>query len=237
VSHKNELLARLPPAALEAILPHFSIVPIEVGDEIAEPHEAVHRVYFPHSGVLSCVVDLAGGGAIETGMVGKDGAFGGAQALDSKISLNRVSAQLSGEASIIDPRKLCELALAYPSIREALLKYEQLFLAQVQQSVACNAVHSVRQRMARRLLRLHALGGPDLQLTQEFLAQMMGVRRPSVTQVAKEFQASGLITYRRGHISIKNIAKLREWACECEDDLKRHYDWLYGADVETKSSW
>jgi CRP-like cAMP-binding protein len=227
VSHQNELLSRLSPAALEAVLPHLSIMPIELGDEIAEPHEVVHRVLFPHSGMLSCVVDLAGGGAVETGMIGRDGAFGGTQALDGKISLNRVTAQLSGEASAIDPRKLAELALTFPIIREVLLKYEQLFLAQVQQTAACNAVHSVRQRLARWLLRMHTLVGPDLQLTQEFLAQMMGVRRPSVSDVAKEFQAAGLISYRRGHITIKDIRKVQEWACECETDLRLHYDRLF----------
>jgi CRP-like cAMP-binding protein len=159
--------------------------------------------------------------------VGRDGEFGGLQALDDKTSLNRVMVQVRGEASVIDPRRLSDLALEHPSIRGALLKYEQYFLAQVQQTAACNAVHSVRQRLARWLIRMHHLVGPDLQLTQEFLAQMMGVRRPTVTDVARELQAAGLIDYKRGHITIVNIRKVHDWACECEDDLKSHHQLLF----------
>src|SRR3954467_2307356 len=205
MSHPNFVLSLLPPATLGVLLPHLSVIPLDFGESIAETHEKVHRVYFPHSGILSCVVDLAGGGGVETGMVGRDGEFGGLQALDNKTSLNRVMVQIRGEASVIDPKRLCDLALEYPTIRGALLKYEQYFLAQVQQTAACNAVHSVRQRLARWLLRMHKLVGPDLHLTQEFLAQMMGVRRPTVTDVARELQAAGLIDYKRGHIIILNI--------------------------------
>jgi hypothetical protein len=107
------------------------------------------------------------------------------------------------------------------------MSYEQFFLAQVQQTAACNGLHSVRQKLGRWLLRMHGLAGPELALTQEFLAQMMGVRRTSVTDVAKELQTAGLISYRRGHILIQDLNRLSEWACGCEADLAEHHRRLF----------
>jgi CRP-like cAMP-binding protein len=104
-----------------------------------------------------------------------------------------------------------------------LIKYEQFFLAQVQQTAACNAVHNVRSRTCKWLLRMHDLVGSKLPLTQEFLAQMMGVRRTSVTQVAKELQQSGMITYSRGRIRIVDLDLVRQSACECNEDIRSHY--------------
>jgi DNA-binding FadR family transcriptional regulator len=104
-----------------------------------------------------------------------------------------------------------------------LVKYEQFFLSQVQQTAACNAVHSIQPRICKWLLRMHDLAGPDLLLTQEFLAQMMGVRRTSVTDVAGDLQKAGMITYRRGHIHIVDLEQVRAWACECDGDIRSHY--------------
>lgn len=227
VSHPNFVVASFSTEARARLLPHLAVIRLESGDVLAETHERIRRVYFPHSGILSCVVDLLGGGAIETGMIGRDGVFGGSQALNSNISLNRVMVQVNGEASVIDPDKLRGLALELPEIREALVQHEQFFLAQVQQTAACNAAHKVRQRLARWLIRMHELSGPNLELTQEFLAQMMGVSRPSVTDVARELQAAGLISYRRGHIQILDINKVTEWACECEQDMAEHRRQLF----------
>jgi CRP-like cAMP-binding protein len=180
-------------------------------------------VYFPHSGIISCVVELIGGGAIETGMIGNDGAFGASQALDDKVSLNHVVIQIPGSASVIDSDRIREAADELPAFRGLLLKYEQFFLAQVQQTAACNAVHNVQQRTCKWLLRMHDLAGTDLPLTQEFLAQMMGVRRTSVTDVAGELQKAGMISYSRGRIHIRDLEQIRQWACECEPDIRSHY--------------
>lgn len=117
---------------------------------------------------------------------------------------------------------------AIPELRALLIKYEQFFLAQVQQTAACNAMHNIHMRTCRWLLRMHDLAGVDLPLTQEFLAQMMGVRRTSVTEVAGELQKAGLITYSRGHVHIDAIERIREQACECHETLQLHYERLFG---------
>jgi CRP-like cAMP-binding protein len=220
---QNFLLNRLEPAVLAQILPHLAIVDLQHGHVLAETHQRVERVYFPHSGIISCVVELLGGGAIETGMIGNDGEFGATQALDHKVSLNHVVIQIAGVASVISSDRIREIANELPSFRGLLVKYEQFFLAQVQQTAACNAVHDVQARTCKWLLRMHDLAGVDLPLTQEFLAQMMGVRRTSVTQVAGHLQKAGMITYSRGRIHIVDLDQVRAWACECDEDVRSHY--------------
>ena len=113
-----------------------------------------------------------------------------------------------------------------------LIKYDQFFLAQVQQHVACNAVHTVQARTCKWLLRMHELVGPDLLLTQEFLAQMMGVTRTSVTTVAGELQKAGMITYSRGRLHIVDIAQIQKWACECDEDIRSHYRRIFSSNEE-----
>jgi CRP-like cAMP-binding protein len=219
----NFLLARLDPDLLERLSPHLTVSELQHTDVLAETHQRIEKVYFPHTGIISCVVELVGGGAIETGMIGNDGAFGGAQALDDKVSLNHVVVQVAGIASVITSDLIREVADDLPVFRGLLIKYEQFFLAQVQQTAACNAVHNVRSRTCKWLLRMHDLVGSELPLTQEFLAQMMGVRRTSVTQVAKELQQSGMITYSRGRIRIVDLDLVRQSACECNEDIRSHY--------------
>lgn len=102
------------------------------------------------------------------------------------------------------------------NLRETVLQYELFFLAQVQQTAACNAAHDVNARACKWLLRMQHLAGDDLLLTQEFLAQMMGVRRTSVTDVAQELQKLGMISYSRGHIHIRDLAQIQQRACECD---------------------
>ncbi|WP_398467816.1 Crp/Fnr family transcriptional regulator [Tardiphaga sp.] len=227
MSHPNFILAGLSETTLAAVRKQLAVVKLEQGQLVAETHQQIRRVYFPHSGMLSVVVDLVGGGGIEAGVIGKDGVFGALQALDTQISLNRVVVQVPGESSVIEPKALSRLALELPDLREPLIRYELFLHAQVQQAAACNATHKVRSRLARWLLRVQAICGDELHLTQEFLAQMIGVRRPSVNDVAKELAGAGIISYRRGQIQILDTEKLREWACECEDDLRDHYQHLF----------
>jgi CRP-like cAMP-binding protein len=185
--HKHDfLLNRLAPDALARLAPNLSVVDLEQHEVLAETHQRIQKVYFPHTGIISCAVELVGGGAIETGMIGKDGEFGASQALDDKVSLNHVVIQVPGTASVIDSDRIKEMANELPAFRGLLVKYEQFFLSQVQQTAACNAVHTVQARTCKRLLRMHELAGSDLPLKQDFLAQMMGVRRTSVTEVAGE---------------------------------------------------
>ena len=220
---KNFLLNRLDADVLDRLSRDLSVIQLPHGQVLAETHERVEKVYFPHGGIISCVVETIGGGAIETGMIGNDGAFGSSQALDDKVSLNHVVMQVSGAASVISSDHIRKAADELPILRGLLVKYEQFFLAQVQQTAACNALHTVQARTCKWLLRMQALAGDDLPLTQEFLSQMMGVRRTSVTQVAGQLQKAGMITYKRGHIQIRNLNQIREWACECDADVRWHY--------------
>jgi CRP-like cAMP-binding protein len=220
---ENFLLNLLEPAVLDQIAPHLSVVDLHRDQVLAETHQRIEKVYFPHSGIISCVVELVDGGAIATGMSGRDGNFGASQALDDRVSLTHVVTQVEGKASLMSSEHLREQAQALPTFRAALIKYDQFFLAQVQQNVACNAVHNIQARACKWLLRMHELAGADLPLTQEFLANMMGVRRTSVTPVAGELQKAGMISYSRGRLRIINLEQIRQRACECDEDVRSHY--------------
>ena len=163
-------------------------------------------------------------------MVGRDSLVGASIALDGGVSLNRGLVQVAGTASILDAeilRGVAEKSLA--PFRHPLIRHEQLLFAQAQQSAACNASHSVEARMARWLLRTRDLTASDkLDLTQEFLAQMLGVRRTSVSLVANTLQNAGLIHYRRGHVEIKDLDALQDIACECYGTVRLHSDRLLG---------
>ena len=141
--HPNRILASLSPAAFEAVKPHLSLVDLKQGAVLAETRSLVERVYFPHSGIISLVVELKDGDMLETAMVGKDGALGGASALDGKISLNKAIVQAPGVASIMKVERLRDLALAHEDFRSRLIRHEQVLFASAQQSAACNASHLV----------------------------------------------------------------------------------------------
>jgi CRP-like cAMP-binding protein len=233
--HKNLLLNLLEPEFLARIVPHFNVVELGHLDVLAETHERIEKVYFPHSGIISCVVELAGGGAIETGLIGNDGEFGASQALGDKVSLNHVVTQVGGMASVIASDRIREVADEVPAFRGLLVRYEQFFLSQVQQTAACNAVHAIQARTCKWLLRMHDLVEVDLPVTQEFLAQMMGVRRTSVTDVARDLQNAGMITYRRGRIHIVNLEQIRQWTCECDENVRSHYRRMFQSDEASES--
>jgi CRP-like cAMP-binding protein len=232
---KNVLLSLLPAEEQLRLFPHLRTVDMNLGDVLAEPHERVELVHFPYGGIISFVVELKSGFAMETGMVGRDGLFGGSQALDGKLSLNKVVVQVAGVAAAISSDKLHELAANSRALTGLLVKHEQFFLAQVQQSVACNGAHAVEQRMCRWILRMHDLVGSDLPLTQEFLAQMIGVARSSVSAVAATLQKAGLISYSRGHIHIDDLAGVRNAACECHDAVLWHHEAVFGPYVSVSA--
>src|SRR5215207_5688982 len=201
MSHSNNRnLSRAKPVDFAERRPELRVVALKQGMVIAESRSRVSQVYFPHAGMLSCVVELENGWSIESGMIGKDGVFGAAQALDDKLSLHKVVVQVPGMASVVSAGHLKAVAQSSPDFLSLLIKYEQFFLGQVQQTTACNAIHAVEQRMCKWLMRMYDLVGTELPLTQEFLGQMMGVQRTSVTTVASQLQKEGLIFYRRGKI-------------------------------------
>ena len=223
----NRLLASLPADAFSAISPHLKIVELKFGEVVAEAGSPIRQVYFPYSGVISLVVELDVGAMIETAMVGRDGVLNAASALDGKVSLNKGIVQSAGSAGTIEVNRFRRLANEFEPFRSLLIRHEQVLFAQSQQSAACNASHSVEARMCRWLLYMRDLAGSDdLMLTQEFLAQMLSVRRPSVSIVASPLQKAGLIKYSRGRMRLLDVKGLQKRACECYGTVKAHYQRL-----------
>ena len=223
----NRLLASLPANAFSAISPHLKIVELKFGEVVAEAGSPIRQVYFPYSGVISLVVELDVGAMVETAMVGRDGVLNAAPALDGKVSLNKGIVQSAGSAGTIEVNRFRRLANEFEPFRSLLIRHEQVLFAQSQQSAACNASHSVEARMCRWLLFMRDLAGnDDLMLTQEFLAQMLSVRRPSVSIVASPLQKAGLIKYSRGRVRLLDVKGLEKRACECYGTVKAHYERL-----------
>jgi len=220
----NLLLASLSPQIFNELKPHFSLVEYKHGQILGEPGEPVTTVHFPHTGIISLVVVLTTGETIETAMIGRDGALHAAPALDGKVSLNTAIIQLPGHGSSIPAQRLSEAADEFRDLRALLIRHEQALFAQAQQSGACNATHLVEARLCRWLLRCRDLAGSnELLITQEYMAQMLGVTRSSVSIVANTLQKAGLISYRRGRVRIDNTAGLKEASCECYHSVRGHY--------------
>ena len=225
----NRLLASLSPEIFAAVTPHLKTVELKFGEVLAETGGPIRQVYFPYSGVISLVVEMDIGMMIETAMVGNDGAANAAAALDGKVSLNKGIVQVAGSAGVIEVNELRRLANEFEPLRALLIRHEQVLFAQAQQSAGCNASHSVEARMCRWLLYMRDLAGEAdlLLLTQDLLAQMLGVTRPSVSIVAHTLQQAGLIKYSRGRVQILNVEGLQEGACECYATVKAHYDRMF----------
>ena len=226
----NLMLAALTPPDRDALLPHLKVIELPQELVLFDAGDPMKAVYFPHMGIVSLVVDLTSGDMIEAAMVGRDGVVGGSAALNGDLSLNKAVVQLMGRASVADVEHVRALAESSVVFRTALMRHEQFVMAQAQQSAACNASHAVEARISRWLLRCRDLAGSDdIALTQEFLAEMMGVRRTSVSLVANTLQQAGLIKYRRGHIRVLDVEGLRDAACECYDTVRSHADRLLKA--------
>jgi CRP-like cAMP-binding protein len=223
IHSSNHMLAALTATDRDALLPHLKVVELPQEMVLFDAGDPIKAVYFPHIGIVSLVVDLSSGDMIEAAMVGQDGVVGGSAALNGGLSLNKAVVQLAGRASVGDVEHVRSLADSSAAFRTALMRHEQFLMAQAQQSAACNASHAAEARISRWLLRCRDLAGSDdIALTQEFLAEMMGVRRTSVSLVANTLQQAGLIKYRRGHIRVLDVEGLQDAACECYGTVKSH---------------
>jgi len=227
VRSPNRLLALLPSADFEQIGQHLKTIELVHETVLFEAGDPIKRVYFPHSGIISLVVGLKSGQTIEAAMIGSDSVVGGSSALGGGLALNKGLVQAPGVASILDVNRLRKAAAASTALRETLFRHEQVILVRVQQAAACNASHTLDARLARWLLRARDLvGGATLPLTQEFLGQMLGVRRTSVSLVANTLQKAGLIKYVRGRVQITDLKGLKNAACECYGAIKATSDRL-----------
>jgi CRP-like cAMP-binding protein len=223
-------LQALPEAEFEVLRPHISVVELVRETVLAEAGAPLTYVYLPHSGVISLMVSLSEGQTVDVAMVGRDSVVGALAALDGGISLTDAVVRLPGTASIVGVADFRAVADRSAAFRTLLARHEQALIAQAQQSAACNASHSVEARVARWLLRARDLWDSEtLPLTQEFLAQMIGVQRNAVSIVAHELQRAGIIRYSRGQIEITNVEGLRETSCECYHAVKAQHDRLLRA--------
>ena len=226
---KNILLSLLSTSDLKRLEPYLKPTQFEQHHVLFEADEQIRHVYFPTGGVVSLVVTLSTGETVEVAMVGLDGVVGASAALDGKVALSRGIVQLGGEIVVCDTEALKSTALQSPKLLALLIRHEQTVFSQAQQSAACFATHQVVARLSRWLLRARDLSGSDtLLFTQEYLAQMLGVRRTSVTVVAHTLQAAGLIKYARGKIQILDTEGLQDSACECYATVKSQYWKLIG---------
>jgi CRP-like cAMP-binding protein len=223
----NWLLDSLPRADIERVQPHLETVPVAIKQVIYEPNGPIQHVYFPTSCIISLVTYLKDGSSVEMATVGLEGMVGLPVFLGTDTMPSRAFGQVAGNSLRITTAAFtAEVKRNGPLVR-VLNRYTQALFNQVAQTTACNRVHLVEQRCARWLLQTHdRVGSDQFLLTQEFLAQMLGVRRSGVSAAAGLLQKAGLIRYARGRITILDRAGLESAACECYGVIKREFDRL-----------
>ena len=217
---RNRLLAALPADDFELLRPNLQLIDLARGTVLIRSGEVPTRAYFPISGVIASYVTLSDGRLVEARIVGREGTLGAARGAGERASFTSAVVRLEGKASTIDYASLETFMDRSPAFRALLARHDAAQLAMADQSVACNAAHSAEQRLARRLLRLRRLSDDDkLSVTQDVLAEMLGVQRNSVSQVAHAMQARNLIRYSRGALEIVDFGALRQRSCECYDTV------------------
>lgn len=224
-AHNNRLLGALKAASRKRIDAQLEPIELELGAVVCEAGGLLKHAYFPQGSVLSLLTVLEDGSAIETANIGREGAFGLFAAMYSRVSFNRCLVQLEG-SMVRCPIEFLRSEFRHSEhVRDLFVSYSETLLSQVQQTVACNAMHTTEQRMCRWLLMMHdRASGEALPYTHEFLSHMLGANRKSVTLAAQSMQAAGLISYRRGRIQVLDRRGLEKAACECYAIVKERFD-------------
>lgn len=221
----NQLLGALQPASRKRIDPHLEPAKLNLGVVVCEAGGLLRHAYFPEGAVLSLLTVLENGSAIETANIGREGAFGLFAAMYSRVSFNRCLVQLEGHMARCPIEVLQSEFKQSEYVRDLFVSYSETLLSQVQQTVACNAMHTTEERMCRWLLMMHDRAeGESLAYTHEFLANMLGANRKSITLAAQSMQNAGLISYRRGTLQVLDRAGLETAACECYAIVKERFD-------------
>ena len=212
----NRLLAALPRELFELIERDFKQISLAQGQAIYEPGDQIDQIFFPQSGMISLLVVAKNGGAIETATIGREGAVGLHSAGGRRLSFTRATVQITGKFSIIRATAFAQSMQGHAALRDLIARYTEVLWAEAQQIAACNAVHDAPARLCRWLLQsADRIGSDYLPLTQELIAQMLGVRRTTVTLLAQSLQRKDVIKYARGHITILDRGHLERCACEC----------------------
>jgi len=213
---RNRLLAGLPPADFALLAPHLTDAVLDKGTVLQEPGDPIAWVYFPHSGLVSLLGVLPDGYAVDAVTIGHEGAIGLSAGLGAPRAVSRAVVQLQARVAQINALAFAEAAADSAALRGMIARYNDMLLAQMQQSVACNALHHVQARLCRWLLQARDRAGTDmLPLTQECLSGILGVQRTTVTIISRALQADGIIQVRRGRIQILDARGLEGKACAC----------------------
>jgi CRP-like cAMP-binding protein len=212
----NRLLLALPPSILKRLMPELQHISCHSGEVLMDADSSLDHVFFPDSGVVSVVAVYADGNIIETATIGREGCTGIQAVFGDKKSSARLLVQIPGNAAKMSRAAFTRAMASMPSFRGLMFAYVQAFLEQVLVSVACNGRHSLKQRLARWLLMMRDRSDDDaLPITQDLLAEMLGVQRPTITNAARELEHDGLIVRGRRQVTILNRPGLAKASCEC----------------------
>jgi CRP-like cAMP-binding protein len=226
----NRLLAALPEKSYQALLPHLEPVPLPLGMAVYESGAKQGYVYFPTSCIVSLLYVLENGSSAEIAVTGNEGLVGIALFMGGETTPSRAVVQSAGEGYRLKAALLKAEFESGGALQHLLLRYTQALITQMTQTAVCNRHHAVDQQLCRwLLLSLDRLPGNELVMTQELIANMLGVRREGVTEAAGKLQAEGLIEYSRGRITVRDRAQLEARVCECYSVVKREYDRLLPA--------
>ncbi len=225
----NFLLAKLSDEYLQTLLPRLEKVHTNAKDVIYERNQPIPYVYFPCTSGISSLIFMADGAAVEVGTVGNEGFTGVELLVGATLATESSVCQIAGNNIRMKTSDFQNATVGQTPLRHVTECYFQGYLSQVSQSVACNRIHAIEARFARWLLITHdRVQGHEFHLTQEFLANMLGVQRPSVSIVAGGFQKAGLIEYSRGNMKILNRDGLETAACECYGAVRAQFKRLFG---------
>jgi CRP-like cAMP-binding protein len=215
-SPRNRLLLALPPSNLKRLMPELEHVQCRSAELLMDADSSLDHVYFPDSGVVSIVAVYADGSEIEMATIGREGCTGLQAVFGAKKSSVRLLVQIPGSAAKMSRAAFTRAMESMPSFRKLMYAYVHAFLEQVMVSVACNGAHSLKQRLARWLLMMRDRGDYDaLPITQDLLAEMLGVQRPTITNAARELERAGLIARGRREVTILDRQGLKKASCEC----------------------
>lgn len=228
----NRLLAALPTADYQRLQPHLELVTLPLRQPIYNEGERITNVYFPRRAIISLVTTLEDGSMMEAGLVGHEGMAGIPLLLGGMTKVHRSFVQMAGEAWRLKATVLQAEFDRGGALQKLLLRYLQSLFTQIAQTGVCNRFHTTEERLARWLLLVaDCISSDEFPLTQEFISQMIGVRRAGVTVAAGALSQAGLIRYTRGHISIVDREGLENFSCECYGMVQEEFNWLYDFDV------
>jgi len=223
----NHLLAALAPEERERIFPHLHLVEMPLGKVLYESDDTLRYVYFPTDCIVSLLYVLLDGASAELAVVGNEGLIGIALFMGGETTPNRAIVQSTGHAFRLGGQRLKEEFHRHGTLQGLFLRYTQALITQMAQTAVCNRHHSVDQQLCRwLLLSLDRLSSNQLTMTQELIANMLGVRREGVTEAAGKLQRLGVIRYSRGHITVLDRPRLEQLSCECYAVVKRETDRL-----------